>query len=108
LNGLPERNRSTFSIAASRPSRLTSGVWPALWGQHLHAEALRMLRDARADGAGAEYRERLAVELREHVARPSAVPHLAVDSRDPARHGEHQRDRGRPSPRRPRGNRPAH
>ena len=35
LPGLPARKRSTLSTAARRPSRMTSGVCPALWGEQI-------------------------------------------------------------------------
>src|SRR6185436_14616375 len=60
--------------------------------QHLHAQAAAKLGDPRAYAAGSEHTQRLAIELGQHVARPAAVAHVAVDLRDPARDGEHERD----------------
>src|SRR5439155_11114865 len=57
----------------------------------VHAEGAAELGHARADLARAEDRERLAEELAEHLARPDAAPPFAVDPRDLARGGEHER-----------------
>jgi len=57
----------------------------------LHAEGAAQLGDAHPDLAGAEHAERLAEELREHLPRPGALAHLAVDPRDFPCRGEHER-----------------
>src|SRR5258705_330705 len=74
------------------PERGDRGGVPArAVGENLHAERLGQRDDAGADLAGAEDTQRLAEELGEQIAGPSAASHLAVDVRDTARGREHQR-----------------
>ena len=74
----PARRISSLGRAGRRAAdaRLVAARAP---GQHLHAERLGQRDHARADGAGAEHAERLAQALHQHLARPRAAAHLAVD-----------------------------
>jgi hypothetical protein len=74
-------------------ARRRLGIAAHAESEHVHAERTAERGDAAADRAHAENTQGFAVQLCQHVARPLAGPHVAIDASELARHREHQRKR---------------